>query len=289
MTDHEDAAVGALTALGFGEYEARVYVALLVHGPLSGYEVSKRSGVPRPNVYPALGRLAERGAVATLAARRGAVYQARPAAEVLERLAREQHARLEAATAALARLERPAGEPLAAALAGEEELVARARRLIAAAEARLFLAVVPATAGLLVDEVERAMARGVQVTTQCVQACPEPCGGCRGDVFRHTTELPPVRWLLVIADERELLAADLTRPGKAATGLATRHPALVRLALSALQDGIAAAEIVRSLGSTMVQALDPAARAVVDGPALADRRRRSWLERLRRRLRGAAS
>lgn len=288
MTDHEDAAVAALTALGFAEYEARVYVALLAQGPLSGYEVSKRSGVPRPNVYPALRRLTERGAVVTLAARRGALYQARPAAEVLERLAREQRARLEAATAALARLERPTDEPLATALAGEEELVTRARRLVAAAEARLFLAVVPATAGLLVDEVDRAVARGVQVTTQCVQACPAPCGGCRGALFRHAVELPPARWLLVIADERELLAADLTRPGKAATGLATRHPTLVRLAVSALQDGIAAAEIVRSLGGSVWQALDPAARAVVDGPALADRGRRSWLERLRHRLHGTA-
>lgn len=288
MTDHEDAAVAALTALGFAEYEARVYVALLAQGPLSGYEVSKRSGVPRPNVYPALRRLTERGAVVTLAARRGALYQARPAAEVLERLAREQRARLEAATAALARLERPTDEPLATALAGEEELVTRARRLVAAAEARLFLAVVPATAGLLVDEVDRAVARGVQVTTQCVQACPAPCGGCRGALFRHAVELPPARWLLVIADERELLAADLTRPGKAATGLATRHLTLVRLAVSALQDGIAAAEIVRSLGGSVWQALDPAARAVVDGPALADRGRRSWLERLRHRLHGTA-
>ncbi len=287
MTDHEDIATAALMALGFGEYEARVYVALLAQGPLSGYEVSKRSGVPRPNVYPALRRLAERGAVAALTARRGAVYQARPAAEVLERLAREQRERLEAAAAALARLERPSGEPLAAALAGEEELVARARHLVTTAEARLFLAVVPATAGLLVAEVDGAVARGVQVTTQCVQACPAPCGGCRGDLFRHATELPPAHWLLVIADERELLAADLTRPGKAATGLVTRHPALVRLALSALQDGIAAAEIVRSLGGAIVPALDPAARAVVDGPALADGGRRSWLERLRRRLRGA--
>jgi predicted transcriptional regulator len=287
MTDHEDAAVAALAALGFGEYEARVYVALLAHGPLSGYEVSKRSGVPRPNVYPALRRLTDRGAVVALAARRGALYQARPAAEVLERLAREQRERLEAAAAALARLAQPADEPLATALAGEEELVGRARRLVAAAEARLFLAVVPATAGLLVTEVERAMARGVQVTTQCVQACPAPCGGCRGDVFRHATELPPARWLLVVADERELLAADLTRPGKAATGLATRHPALVRLAVSALQDGIAAAEIVRSLGGAIVPALDPTARAVLEGPALADRGRRSWLERLRHRLRGA--
>src|SRR5690348_11617103 len=78
MGDYHDNPVGRLLALGFAEYEARVYVTLLQHGPLSGYEVSRHSGVPRPNVYPVLQRLIERGAVEALTARRGARYAARP-------------------------------------------------------------------------------------------------------------------------------------------------------------------------------------------------------------------
>lgn len=52
-----------LKRLGFTEYEARVYVQLLRQSPATAYEISKSSGVPRPNTYHALDALAQRGAV----------------------------------------------------------------------------------------------------------------------------------------------------------------------------------------------------------------------------------
>ena len=47
-----------LTQIGFSEYEAKVYLALLHESPGTGYQLSKKSGVPRSMVYEALGRLA---------------------------------------------------------------------------------------------------------------------------------------------------------------------------------------------------------------------------------------
>jgi len=35
-----------LIALGFSEYEAKAYVALLRENPVTGYQLSKLSGVP---------------------------------------------------------------------------------------------------------------------------------------------------------------------------------------------------------------------------------------------------
>ncbi len=52
-----------LQELGFGDYEARAYVALLQRSPINGYELAKASGVPRANIYAVLQKLAERGAV----------------------------------------------------------------------------------------------------------------------------------------------------------------------------------------------------------------------------------
>lgn len=56
-------AVNQLEAIGFTEYEARAYLLLLREGPQTGYHVAKVSGIPRPNIYPVLSRLVERGAV----------------------------------------------------------------------------------------------------------------------------------------------------------------------------------------------------------------------------------
>jgi hypothetical protein len=278
-------AVAQFAALGFGDYEARVYVTLLTDGPLSGYEVSKRSGVPRPNVYPALQRLEERGAVTVLAASRGARYAARPAAELLERLGRGYRDRLQGAHDALQRLGTAATEPVAAAVAGEEELLGRARAMVEGATAQVVLAVTPDTAPPLATVVTDALDRGVPVTTLCQRACPQPCGSCHGALFRQDLDGPAQEhWLVVVVDDREALAADLNRAGTGPSGLVTRHPALVRAVAGSVRDGIAAAEIVRSLGVRMLDAVDSPTQLVLSGPPLADSGRRSWWERARRRL-----
>jgi len=52
-----------LKRLGFTEYEARIYVQLLRQSPSTAYEISKSTGVPRPNAYSALEALSQRAAV----------------------------------------------------------------------------------------------------------------------------------------------------------------------------------------------------------------------------------
>ena len=54
-----------LQRLGFGDYEARAYTALLQRSPMTGYEIAKLSRIPRANVYdilPRSGRAWRRGA-----------------------------------------------------------------------------------------------------------------------------------------------------------------------------------------------------------------------------------
>ena len=52
----------ALHQLGFTEYEARAYAALVAGGELNGYALAKASGIPRANVYAVAGKLVARGA-----------------------------------------------------------------------------------------------------------------------------------------------------------------------------------------------------------------------------------
>src|SRR6476620_634079 len=80
-----------LKRLGFREYEARAYTALLksspMRGPMSGYELAKLSGIPRANVYDLLPRLEERGAVVRVDSPSGARYSAVPTSQLMPRLA----------------------------------------------------------------------------------------------------------------------------------------------------------------------------------------------------------
>ena len=52
----------ALMALGFGNYEAKAYCALLTRSPANGYQVAQESGIPRAKIYECLQRLVARGA-----------------------------------------------------------------------------------------------------------------------------------------------------------------------------------------------------------------------------------
>lgn len=62
-TDTPSSAINQLRELGFTDYEARTYLALLERNPATAYEVSKISGLPRANVYTALESLTKKMAV----------------------------------------------------------------------------------------------------------------------------------------------------------------------------------------------------------------------------------
>ncbi|EIQ82293.1 UNVERIFIED_CONTAM: TrmB family transcriptional regulator [Streptococcus canis] len=53
----------AMKYFGFTEMETKVYVSLLEFGPSTGYEISKKSGVPRSKVYNILEKLVKEGII----------------------------------------------------------------------------------------------------------------------------------------------------------------------------------------------------------------------------------
>lgn len=52
-----------MKAFGFTDAESKAYLSLLQNGPSTGYEVSKKSGVPKSKVYTVLYSLVQKGAV----------------------------------------------------------------------------------------------------------------------------------------------------------------------------------------------------------------------------------
>jgi sugar-specific transcriptional regulator TrmB len=51
-----------LATIGFSEYEAKAYLALLRENPATAYEIAKCSGIPTSKIYEVLTKLLERGA-----------------------------------------------------------------------------------------------------------------------------------------------------------------------------------------------------------------------------------
>jgi predicted transcriptional regulator len=272
-------ALGELQALGFGEYEARAYVALLQRGTLTGYQLAKMSGIPRPNIYTVLDRLEERGAVSRVTVEGGVRYVALPAEEMLARLGRENDVRLQNAREAMKALDASPETPQVWNLVGYEAMLGRAREMIETASERLLIGIWADESRRLADAIARAESRGVALTTLCIQGCPGECGGCRGDIFRYPlAEGADSRWLVVSADERQLLVEQVARDGTSIAAV-TRLEAFVAVGTHYLRNAVAAAEIVRSVGGRMTEVLDERAVRALHSAGLATNGL-SWLDRM---------
>jgi HTH-type transcriptional regulator, sugar sensing transcriptional regulator len=55
--------IDRLREIGLGDYEARLYLALVKRHPATGYELARSAGVPSSKVYEVLGRLQEKDLV----------------------------------------------------------------------------------------------------------------------------------------------------------------------------------------------------------------------------------
>ena len=55
-----------LSSFGLTRIEATIYITLLSHGSMTGYEIAKETGISRSNVYNSLATLVEKGAAYTM-------------------------------------------------------------------------------------------------------------------------------------------------------------------------------------------------------------------------------
>jgi sugar-specific transcriptional regulator TrmB len=134
------ALVDRLREIGLGDYEARLYLALVKRHPATGYELARSSGVPSSKVYEVLARLQEKDVVfATDGGGRAKRYAPVDAEELIDRYRLRVDRALDGLRDELAAV--AADEPVGYIwnLQGRAPLLERAAHLIARAEATLLL------------------------------------------------------------------------------------------------------------------------------------------------------
>ena len=277
--------VALLQQLGFSEYEARVYIALLQRNPINGYELAKVSQLPRANVYAVLHKLEERGAVVRLDTPTGARYGPVPPAAFIRRLQTRFRDTLNAAERALDQVTHLAEDEYVWNTRGYGVLIEHARTLLDSSRESLLLAVWPDEALALVENVTQARKRGVEVTTLCLSGCPSECGNCRGRVFRY--RLAPdqnARWLILVPDGIEVLAGEIGS-GDQALAVRTRQRILVELTAWYIRHSIALAMVLNDLGGRLPDLLGPETQSALAsvGPR-GPQGDGGWLETMRQLL-----
>lgn len=269
-----------LQQLGFREYEAKAYIALLKEHPLNGYALAKLSGVPRANIYGVLQKLEERSAVVAVSTAEGTMYSPIAPEDLIARLSNHIGAVLSAAQRGLEALATPVKQTYVQNLEGSDQLLESARDLINATNERLLIALWQPEAGALAEALSEAEARGVAIHMLCCQACAQECGSCRGSIFRYrVTHDQQAHGLIVIQDDDEMLVGTA---GTQATAIRTHQPGLIQMTAWYVRHSITLAAILTDLGGTLEAALSPETHQLLTVIGQGD----SWLESVRRLVEG---
>ncbi len=197
-----------LTELGFAEWEAKAYLALLQRSPVTGYQVSKDSGVPRSMVYQVLGKLVNRGAALITHDGESVLYAPVPPGELMERLQRE-HARLTGGLKRdLAQVGQRSDEEYVWRIEGYENVLARAWKLIERAERDLCGQMYAEEFAQLRPAFEAAAARGVRIGLATVGEVQFPAGRVVELSVTETFGEVAAFALLLVADCSEMLLGE---------------------------------------------------------------------------------
>ena len=235
----------SLERFGFTATQSKVYLALLEMSPASGYALARGTGLARANVYGALEGLATRGAVARLPGRPARFAATEPGA-LLSRLEREAKSDLRLLGRQLAAVARGGGvavTPAVEALGSTASVLERVTWCATGAESELVAVVGPWVSDIYADLAATEGRRWARVLSLGV---PAPAGALvrpvsQGDLRAYWGGFP----VAAVADRRRAVCAVLeggggAGAGKAASGIATEHPVLVRFLRHLLRRELAA-------------------------------------------------
>ncbi len=240
--------IDKLVKIGFSEYEAKAYAALLRESPVTGYQLSKLSGVPRSMIYEVVGKLTARGAAMTLRTGRSTKYAPIPAAEFFDQLHREHEDLIDSLKDDLTAFASAPNLDYVWNIEGHENIMAKAMEMIDQAETRVYLAILPASFPALQPALGEAIERGVRVVIYTTTDLDLP--GAQVVVARVTEQtLGQARGLglILVIDGEEVLVGEWLTANQARASW-TSSPLLVFIAEHHLRTDLYLPQVLALLG-----------------------------------------
>ena len=155
MADYEK-----LKNLGFSQYEITCYLTLAAQHPINGSQLSSISGMARSRVYDVLRNMERKGLVLAVGSGQ---YVPLPPNELYKRLQNQFDDSLEALKEQLNGAEAGASYEFIWMIRGYEQVVTKAREMIAAAQDELYVRLFPDSGKRLERDLKKAEARGVGI------------------------------------------------------------------------------------------------------------------------------
>ncbi|MFD3445971.1 TrmB family transcriptional regulator [Microbacteriaceae bacterium 4G12] len=245
-----------LQKLGFSQYEGKAYVALLQHSPTTGYEVSKRSGVPRSMIYEVLGKLIDRGA-AYVVPSDPVTYAPVPAKQMLSRFKHGLDQVINYLETALVSIERTPDIDVILHINGEEQVVQEMIDVVERTKSELWLSVWEEQVAVLKSSVDQISKQGMSVFSIIFGGFDKTLGR----TFHHNYMPPKVvqermggHLTIAARDGEEVVIANFTDT-LSPWAVKTKNPALVLVATEYVRHDIMIEEITREFGEKKLDQL----------------------------------
>ncbi len=261
--------IDTLNQVGFTEYEAKVYLALLSEHPASGYQLSKASGVPRSMVYETLSRLSGRGAVLASEGEKSTLYRPLPPEVLLRSLKAGHETHMRVLSKGLTAAYADQREERLWTINGREAVLAYAREMIAGAQDEVMLVLPDQALEALSAVVQAACDRDLQLRTLLTGAGMLECG----EVAHHPpleSELQELdHTLVVVTDESQSLISDMD---VAVLATVTNNRNMVAITRQFIWMEMFTQRIAAQLGDELLSRLSPEDRAVFESLSTTDER-----------------
>ena len=252
----------SLTQIGFTEYEAKVYLALLSDSPTTGYQLSKKSGVPRSMVYEALGRLAARGAVLETVEGRATLYRPLPPNVLLDRYEEEQRHMMAGLRSGMEKIYQSSDEDKVWSISGRRATFSYAAQMLREAQDEVYAVLNDEALAALEAEFIALCQRGVDINALLTGESSLACG----QVAYHPpleSEIQELTGTLVIVTDNQRALIASTNHETIAT--ITGNHNLILMARQFVWMELFAQRIYTKLGPDFVQQLDPEDQKIFTG------------------------
>ena len=249
--------------LGFTDYEARIYIYLLTSAPATAYEVSKNSGIPRPNTYNTIDSLVQRGVLQPVS-RDPVRYAAVEYRVLLDRILNSTRTVCEDLSARFSALERPMNSGIVWTAHGEAHVYEKLRSMIGGACDKILIKASDTVLRTIAGDLKAAGRRGVQMTIVLFGTDPKEFRFNRktvailheGDGKRNGVA---DNLFTIAVDHREVLAASLDGEIHATF---TENPIIVTMAETMIRHEYYLAEMFTSMGGEIDQRFGPHLKAL---------------------------
>ncbi len=198
-----------LSELGFGSFEAEVYLALTREPGITGYRVAKIIGKPVPNTYKVLDKLQAMGAVLEDDSGKSRLYSAVPVQDYVKVVIRGLEHSSRKLEKELEELGKPPPEEGVYRLTTVNQVYQKAESIIGSAETSLLVDLDPIPLDELQPHIESAAGRGVKVLAHAhSDTMDRSIPGC--EVVNSCKMDWPGEWIIVQADASDYLIGIIT-------------------------------------------------------------------------------